>query len=36
MKDQALETAKILKNEGVPSNLISKSTGLSIEQINKL
>ncbi len=31
-----IETAKGLKADGIPYNIISKNTGLSIEQIDKL
>ena len=33
---KALETAKILKAANVPLNLIIDSTGLSVEEIDKL
>ena len=36
VKEAKLETAKILKSSGVEINIITNSTGLSIEEIEKL
>ena len=36
VKEAKLETAKILKSSGVEINIITNSTGLSVEEIEKL
>ncbi len=35
-QERAVETARILKNSGIDTELIAKSTGLSAEEVRKL